>query len=138
VGGGSAQREIFLRFDVAGLPAGATVTAAELTLTCSNGSVESGGTIRKFSPSNPEWDETRPTWSSPLAGSDATGDLHSLGPVRIGSSYEFQDLGSAISENGRVTFVIRSTRQDGAAYYSSEHGNSAQRPKLEVTYLAPR
>lgn len=138
VGGGSAQREIFLRFDVTGLPAGATVTAAELRLTCSNGSVESGGTIRKFSPSNPEWNETRPTWSSPLSGSDASGDLYSLGAVRIGSSYAFQDLDSAISENGRVTFVIRSRFQDGAAYYSSEHGNPAQRPKLEVTYLAPR
>jgi hypothetical protein len=136
VGGGSAQREIFLRFDVAGLPAGATVTRVELTLTCSNGSVESGGTIRKFTPSNPDWSETQPTWNSPLPGSDASGDLYSLGAVRIGSSYTFQDLAGAVSENGRVTFVIRSTYQDGAAYYSSEQGNPAQRPKLEVTYLA--
>jgi len=136
VGGGTATRVAYLRFDVTGLPAGATVTAATLSVRASNSSSEAGGggTIRAFAPTVAAWDESAPTWNAPLAGSDASGDLCTLGPVSTGSAYEFSGLGSAVAGNGLVTFVIRSTAQDGAAYCSREHATVEARPTLTVTY----
>ena len=136
VGGPPNRREIFIRFNVTGLPVGSTVTDARLIVVASNGSgaAGGGGTIRKFSPSVEQWNETQPTWNNPLSGSDASGDLSTLGPVSIGGTYTFSGLQSAVVANGRVTFVIRSTQEDGAAYYSKEYGTASQRPTLRVTY----
>ncbi len=134
VGGGTDVRVAYIRFNVSGIPTGAAVTDARLVLVCSNASSEGGGTIRKFAPNNESWDEKEPTWNNPPAGSDASGDLSSLGPVTRGSTYEFDDLAGAVQGNGRITFVIRSAFQDGAGYYSRECGTAAQRPLLKVTY----
>lgn len=136
VGGSPNQRQIYFRFNVTGLPAGAAVTDAKLIVVASNGSSapSGGGTIRKFAPSVEQWNETQPTWNNPLSGSDASGDLSTLGPVSIGGTYTFTGLQSAVAGNGRVTFVIRSTQEDGAAYYSKEYGTVSRRPILRVTY----
>jgi hypothetical protein len=134
VGAGTTPRRAWLRFNVSGLPAGAAVTDARLLLRCNGNSTESGGIIRKFAPTTSTWSETQPTWNAPLAGADASADLSSLGPVAIGTTYAFTNLRSAVPGNGRVTFVIRSTVQDGAQYRSREHGVSGERPVLRVTY----
>jgi len=136
VGGSPYRREIFTRFAVGGLPAGAVVTDARLLVVASNRSTAAGGggTIRRFLPATEPWSESSPTWSAPLAGSDGSGDLSTLGPVDIGGGYAFTNLAGAVLGNGRVTFVIRSVAEDGAAYYSREHGAASQRPVLRVTY----
>jgi hypothetical protein len=136
VGGGTTRREMFLRFNVAGLPAGATVTDARLLLVCNGSSAATGGTIRKFGATNAQWSETQPTWNSPLAGTDGSGDLSTLGPVDIGGTYAFPNLKSAVTGNGRVTFVVRSAAQDGAQYRSREHPTASERPVLRITYTA--
>jgi PKD repeat protein len=133
VGGGTARRIAYFRFNVAGLPAGSVVTDARLLLTCSNGSTETGGTLRKFSPTVTAWDELQPTWNNPLAGTEGSGDLASLGPVVSGSSYELAGLAAAVPSSGRVTFVLRSGAQDGAAFRSRQYGTASQRPTLRVT-----
>lgn len=134
VGGPPTERVSYLRFNVDGLPAGARVTGARLDLVARNGSVTTGGTIRGFTPATQAWAESQPTWNQPLAGSDSTGDLSTVGPVSIGSTYSFGGLQSAVTGNGPVTFVIRSSAEDGAAYYSREYTTAAQRPILRVDY----
>ncbi len=136
VGGGTTARQAYFRFNVAGLPAGAAVTGARLILACNGSSAESGGTIRKYAPANAQWDEAQPTWNSPLGGTDASGDLASLGAVNAGGAYAFTGLEAAVAGNGRVTFVIRSAFQDGAQYRSKEHSAASERPILRVGYTA--
>jgi hypothetical protein len=132
LGGDAAARVIYLRFNVSGLPAGATITDASLRMRVSNGG--GGGTIRRFAPMNPQWSETQPTWNAPLGGSDASGNLAVLGQVLQGQDAEYPGLANAIVGNGRVSFVIRSGDLDGSAFHSSEHGTASSRPILSVTY----
>jgi hypothetical protein len=134
VGGGTTVRQAYLRFNVTGLPAGASVTDARLIVFCNGSSAESGGTIRKFAPTSATWSETQPTWNSPLAGSDASADLSSLGAVSAGQSYAFTNLKGAVPGNGRVTFVVRSAFQDGAQYRSKDHTVASERPVLRIAY----
>jgi hypothetical protein len=137
VGGNPYRRDIYVRFNVSGLPAGALVTDAELIMRASNGSGApgGGGTIRKFAPVVEQWNESQSTWNNPLAGSDASSDLSTIGPVSSGKTYFFIGLQSAVPGNGRVTFVIRSPQEDGAAYRSREYGTASQRPTLRITYI---
>jgi hypothetical protein len=134
VGGGSTgyTRVAYLRFNVSGLPVGAMVTDARLTLVCMNPG--SGGTLRKFLPTTSQWTESGPTWNNPLAGADGSGALSSLGLVNLGGAYVFTNLAGCVSANGRVTFVIRSSDADGAGYFTKEHGAASQRPVLRITY----
>lgn len=136
VGAGTTPRRAWLRFNVTGLPAGASVIDARLQLYCNGDSGEGGGTLRKFAPTTAQWSETQPTWNAPLSGADASADLSSLGAVAAGNAYAFTNLQSAVAGNGRVTFVIRSTFQDGAQYRSKEHATASQRPVLRITYAA--
>jgi hypothetical protein len=137
VGGLPTERIAYLRFNVSGIPAGAQVTDARLTVVVSNPSSQSGGVIRQYAPASPTWAEAAPTWNDPLAGSDASGDLYAMGSVASGQTYTFTGLTSSIHGNGRVTFVIRSAGSDGAGYRSREYATSSQRPRLKVTFTPP-
>ena len=133
------RREGYLRFNVTGLPAGATVTSATLTVVNGGYSLSGsvmGGSLHQFTSSDPAWSETLPTWTARagLAGSDASGPLATLGAVSQGGSYTFANLQSAVSGNGRVTFVIRSTDADGAGYFTKETATANQRPLLTIQY----
>jgi RHS repeat-associated protein len=133
------RREAYLRFNVTGLPVGATITSASLTLVnggYSGSESVAGGTLYKFAPTDAAWVEGTPTWSARagLAGSDASGALGTLGAVAVGQTVTFTNLQSVLSGNGRVTFAIKSTNEDGAGYYSKEWGTAGQRPVLSVTY----
>jgi hypothetical protein len=140
VGGPPFRRDTFLRFNVT-LPTNAQVTDARLLVTVLDGgfadAAQSGGTIRKFAPTTEQWSELQPTFNNPLPGSDASGDLASLGPVNLGQAYQFTGLQSAITGSGRVTFVIRSSFEDGAGYHSKDSPTVARRPILRITYTAP-
>ena len=135
----SPMREAYLRFNITGLPSGATITSASLTLV--NGGYATpesndGGAIFKFAPSDPAWVENVPTWNARagLTGTDASGLLSKVGAVNPGASYTFANLQSAISGNGRVTFVIRPQSTDGAGYFTKEATVAGQRPVLTVQY----
>ncbi|HXE58880.1 MAG TPA: DNRLRE domain-containing protein [Gemmatimonadales bacterium] len=135
VGGAPGRRDAYLRFNVSGLPSTATVTDARLVLWATNSSaaVGGGGTLRRFAPTTIQWSETLATWNNPIAGSDASPDLATVGPVSAGSSYTWGGLAGVVNGNGRFTFVLRSAAQDGAAYHSRE-GTAGRRPVLRVTY----
>jgi uncharacterized protein (TIGR02597 family) len=133
--------KIYLRFNVAGLPAGATVTDARVQLyTLSNGaSQDTGGSIYRFVPQTPDWNELQPIWTLPLQGARDANPLDTLAAVLINSPYEFDGLQSAIAGNGWVTFVIESTFEDGARYYSINQDPldsvaMSRRPKLVLSY----
>ncbi len=135
----SPMREAYLRFNITGLPSGATITSASLTLV--NGGYATpesndGGAIFKFAPTDPAWAESVPTWNTRagLTGIDASGLLSKVGAVNPGASYTFTNLQSAISGNGRVTFVIRPQSADGAGYFTKEATVAGQRPVLTVHY----
>jgi hypothetical protein len=136
VGGGATKRNTYLRFRITGLPSTAVVTRAELVMWATNGSAVAGGggTLRKFAPTSTTWSETTATWNTPPDGSDASGDLATVGPVVKGSRYSWGSLQSVVRRNGRITFVLRSTVEDGAAYHSRESVTGSQRPLLRVTY----
>ncbi len=134
VSGGTLYGGIaYLRFNVSGLPAGATITDARLIAVCQNASAVTGGTLRQFTPTTAQWIESQPTWTNQLPGTDGA-DLASLGAVVVDQTYEFTGLAGAVTGNGFVTFKIVSTSEDGAKFYSKEHTNASQRPKLRITY----
>jgi hypothetical protein len=133
LGGGAALRTIVLRFDLQGLPPGARVVDARLIVHVVNGGY--GGALRHFLPADPAWDELAPTHDQPLAGADASGDLASLARVDVGGVYEYGGLAPAVTGNGRVTFVIRSDQEDGAAFPSRDNPDPAVRPVLRVEYV---
>ena len=132
LGGGSAPRDMYLRFNIEGLPAGAVVTDAYLIMSANNSG--DAGTIREFVPQDAAWNETAPTWSNPVGGVEVPVDLASPGNVNKRSTATYSGLAPAISGNGRVTFVISSNEQDGSAFYSREDGTASRRPLLNVTY----
>ena len=135
VGDGFAMygRKAYLRFNVLGLSAGAKVTDATLTILCMDPATVTGGSIFTFLPTMDAWAENEPTWLKPLEGGKLDGNpLDTLRPVQIGTTYSFTNLASAISGNGRVTFIIESPNVDGAAYSSKE---GAAPPRLRVTYV---
>lgn len=135
VGAAPSARIAYIRFNVTGIPTGAQINDARLVVVCMNPSSQTGGTIRKYAPTSATWSETAPTWNNPLAGSDASADLFVMGPVTTGNTYTFTGLTSAVTGNGRVTFIIRSTGSDGAGYRSREYGGTiSQRPQLRVTF----
>ncbi len=132
LGGGNAERRVYLRFDISGLPSGAVVTDAWLRMSGSNRG--GAGAIRLFAPVDPIWSETLPTWNSPLAGSDASAELASPADVVAGEEVLYPNLATAVTGDGQITFVIRSSDPNGSAFRSTEYADSALRPTLFVTY----
>jgi hypothetical protein len=133
VGGGESERWLYVRFHISGLPPGATITDARVQMQATNSG--EAGAMRVFTPHQVLWDETGPTWNTPLAGADATGDLTAPGPVSKNTLVYYPNLAPVVPVAGRVTLVIRSPVLDGSAFRSSEYSTSAQRPTLVVTYL---
>lgn len=117
-------KQIFLRFNVRGIPAGSKVVAARLRLVVVNAST-SGGKI--FSLSDNTWNEDiswnkRPLVDGPL--------LETVSRVRIGQVVDIPVTG-VVSGNGQVSFaiVLPSGNPDQLAYGSRE-GSLSRRPQL--------
>jgi hypothetical protein len=107
-----------------------SVTSAKLTLTVgsstNNDSVK-GGDI--YAAANSNWSETTVNWSTAPATSGSV--LASLGAVALGTSYTV-DVTKAVTGPGPVSFRVRTTSGDAAAYLSKE-GSSTSGPRLAVT-----
>jgi len=126
VGGGDAERIVYLRFDVQGIEG--EILSATLSLTCINGSVEGGGSA--YTVGN-DWEENTLTWNTrpEVAGKP----FGSIGPVSVGSTYDL-NVASAVTGDAAYSFALISRFQDGAGYDSREGSSS---PVLKVTCRVP-
>ena len=128
VGGSSSAKQLFIRFNVSGLPAGAAVSAAKLRLYITNDST-SGGVFNAIT--NTSWAENI-TWNT-KPGIDGP-QVATLGAAALNSTVEV-DLTSAIGGNGSYSFAISlpSSNTNTLAYASREYSTVANRPQLLVT-----
>jgi unsaturated chondroitin disaccharide hydrolase len=127
VGGSSSAKQAFLRFNVSGLPDGASVRSAKLRLVVANDST-SGGSIHRVT--NITWPEaitwnTRPTIDDPV--------VVTLGAVALNQIVEV-DVTTAIDGNGSYSFAISmpSANTNTVGYASREHATAASRPQLVI------
>ena len=126
--GGSTVKQIFIRFDVSGLPAGATVGSAKLRLYVTNDST-SGGLVQGVS--NNSWPEAL-IWT---AKPPIDGPVYAtLGAVALNTQIEV-DLGGAIAGNGSYSFAITlpANITNTVGYASRESSTAANRPQLVIT-----
>jgi len=128
VDGSSSAKQIFMRFDVAGLPAGATISSAKLRLYVTNDST-SGGIVQSVLDNS--WPEAL-TWSSKPA---INGPVRAtLGAVAVNTAIEV-DLGATITGNGSYSFAITLPvgNTNTVGYASRENSTTANRPQLVIT-----
>jgi unsaturated chondroitin disaccharide hydrolase len=128
VGDSSNAKQAFLRFNVIGLPNGASIASAKLRLVVANAST-SGGV---FSPvTDTSWPETI-TWNTrPAIGGPA---LATLDAVALSQVVEL-DVTGTIGGSGAFSFVISmsSTNTNTVGYASRESSTAANRPQLVIT-----
>jgi murein DD-endopeptidase MepM/ murein hydrolase activator NlpD len=126
----TARREVNLRFDVSGLPAGAVVDNAVLTLTAA----ADGGTVdgpRLFRAATTSWTESTVTWKSrPATTGSAIADL---GAIADGQTVQVP-VTSVVTGNGTYGFVLVADSSDQLVVNSREASNG---PALVVTYRTP-
>jgi hypothetical protein len=122
------QQQLYLRYSVSGLPAGATLTSAKIRLTVVNDS-NAGGTLYRVT--NTSWAETISWNSRPGTNGPARA---TIGAVSLGQVVEL-DVSSLISGNGSYSFAIipASGNGDIVGYASREHSTTASRPQLVLT-----
>ncbi len=127
-GNPAAERDAFVAFTVAGIPAGATITnatlelyswnayAAQVTAHPSTGGAAGPGT----------W-SARPALGTALATRAA-----------VTAGYNAFDVTAAVTGNGQETFALRQESYNTRVYWASkENGSTGIRPKLTITYETP-
>jgi hypothetical protein len=128
VDGSSSAKQIYIRFTVSGLPAGAAISSAKLRLYVTNDST-SGGIVHSVS--NNTWLEAL-TWSSKPA---IDGPVRAtFGAVAVNTTVEV-DLGAAITGNGSYSFAIAlpAGNTNTVGYASRENSSTGNRPQLVIT-----
>jgi len=128
VGGSSSTKQAFLRFNVSGLPAGASIASAKLRLVVVNDSTRGGIFSRMTNTSWPEsitWN-TRPAIDGPA--------LATPGAVTLNQVVEV-DVTAAVGGNGAYSFAISmpSTNTNTVGYASRENSMTTSRPQLVIT-----
>ncbi|HJQ01200.1 MAG TPA: DNRLRE domain-containing protein [Jatrophihabitans sp.] len=127
---GSPINDVIIQFNVQNLPTGCVISNATLQLTVGtsvNNNSVSGGSF--YGTTNATWLQSNVTWnSSPQSVGSPVG---SLGAVALGETVTM-DVTSLVSGTGFVTFRIKNTSGDAAAYYSKE-GSATLGPQLQVT-----
>jgi len=132
VDGSTCRYEALIDVPRLELPAGALVSRATLTLTCSNG----GGAIT-VDYVEQAWQELMVRWSSrPDAGTNlGTVTCAEAGAVTLDLTSAFNAwLSGEHPANG---IYLRSEASDGTDFVSSEAGKESTRPKLSLTYTVP-
>ena len=125
----SSRDTSYLRFAVPALAAGESVTAAALSLSATNGTVDGPKVWR----TGTEWDEAALTWNSAppgRTGSTAVGDFTSVGTGRVSTP-----LSGSIGP-GLVSVELHADSSDSLDFSSREHSTAANRPQLVLTISA--
>lgn len=127
-GQSSYAKQIFLQFNVTGIPTGATVTSANLLITSQT--TGSGRSVTAHSVSSTSWNETGVTWNTKptIGGSLSTVTNHTAG---ADSSW---NVTSAINGNGNRSFGLTSSFSGDTNFHARETADVNNRPLLQVTY----
>ncbi len=127
-GQSSFQKQVFLQFNVTGIPSGATVTGATLLIAAQT--TGSSRPVTAKAVSNTSWSETGITWSNkPALGSTlATVSSHTAG---VDSAW---NVTSHITGNANKTIGLDSTYSGDTNFHSREATDANNRPLLQVTY----
>ena len=129
VGGSTSAKQAFLRFDVTGLPAGASVSSAKLRLFVTNDST-SGGIVHRVM--NTSWAESI-TWNTKPAIDGA--QLASVGAVTLNQVVEVVLPVETMTGNGSYSFAITlpGSNTNTLGYASRQASTAANRPQLIIT-----
>ncbi len=123
----SLERQAYLKFQVTGVPAGATNVRATLKL---HASTTSAGAIEVHRAASDTWTESSLVLSN--APGSAAAILSSVAGTSAGAWSSF-DVSSAVTSNGTFSFVLKYPSGVLAEFASKEAG-AATAPTLEVTY----
>ncbi len=120
-------KQVFLQFNVTGIPAGATVTSATLQL--ASQTTGTGRPVAAHTVSSTSWGETTVTWNTkPAMGATlSTVSTHTAG---ADTSWI---VTSAVTGNGNKSFGLDSTFPGDTNFHSRESG-AATSPELVVVY----
>src|SRR3972149_1231450 len=123
-----ALKLALIRFQVTGIPQGASVTPAPLPLFVVNPS-KRAGTVRAV---NGAWSEAKTVWSNAPSVGAGIADLRS--PAAKGTWTE-ADVTDAVAGNGAVNFYVVTPAADGLSHNSSEA--PANPPALRSVWHEP-
>jgi hypothetical protein len=130
VNSGSSERRAYAKFNVAGIPAGATGVTATLRLYS-----QSGAPTTVNFPVNQvatAWNETGLTWNN----QPALGPLLSTKTGLTNGAVNSFDLSNLITKNG--TFAVAITSDNSTQrFFSSKEATAAQRPQLALSWTNP-
>jgi hypothetical protein len=127
-------KHAFVRFDLSGIPAGATVQAASLRL---RRGVTTSGTYTLERVATP-WTETGLTWSTaPGVTGPAHAQASSTTSVTWSSEGLVADVASMVSSPSRNRGWRVAARGNGDIAFAAREHSPALGPTLEVSYVAP-
>lgn len=122
------QKQMFLQFNVTGIPAGATVTDATLFLTSQT--TGSGRAITAKKVTSTSWSETGVNWNTkPSLGST----LDTVSSHTSGADSTW-DVSGHVTGNGNVSIGLESAYSGDTNFHSREASSSGNRPVLQVIY----
>lgn len=133
---GNGARQTLMRFDLSGVPAGARITRATVTLhrtSCGCATINLHRVTRA-------WDEATTTWSSFGGAYEQTalmtlpeGDTKEVGEV----SFDVTDLANEWSRDASANHgVLLEQTSANTSFVTSEAADTTERPKLEVCFSA--
>ncbi len=131
---GSPVQQFLLRFDLPAAPSGQQLTSATLRLHTTGQSFASSVDDMEVRLASNTWDEstvtyeTRPAVSSTVVGTQGPVDLNGTYEITLSAS-QLRALGA-----GETTLAVVMAGGDNAQFWSSNVGNSALRPELDLSF----
>jgi alpha-L-arabinofuranosidase len=121
------QKQMFLQFNVTGIPAGATVVSATLRIDAQT--TGTGRSITAHSVTSTSWTETGITWNTKPALGTARGTVSS----HTANAYSEWDVTAGVTGNANYAFGLDSTFSGDTNFFSKESG-SGTAPQLVIVY----